>query len=206
MQILEQPNGIQEAAENLKLIRETMDRSTRHSSLSGVAGLLIGAWAITGVVATFQLANGTPPGQMHPVRLLAVWAVVLVLSALTDFAFNKRRAITVGKRIVSPLGARMLQAAWPSFFSGFVVTILMVLSGNLDSLWGIWMLFYGIAISSVGLFSVRPVSILGAAFVIAGALTLIFLPPVLNLCMMAVSFGGFHIVYGLWTGIVRGDW
>jgi hypothetical protein len=67
------------------------------------------------------------------------------------------------------------------------------------------MLLYGTAICSVGLFSVRPVSVLGWAFVVAGALTLA-LPPALGLTMMALSFGGFHIVYGLWTGLTRGDW
>ena len=60
------------------------------------------------------------------------------------------------------------------------------------------MLCYGLAICAVGLFSVRPVSFLGAAFVLAGALTL-FLSGPSHLYMMALTFGGFHILYGLWT-------
>jgi len=43
---------------------------------------------------------------------------------------------------------------------------------------------------------VRPVTYLGAAFVLAGSVTLL-LPDPLHLPMMAVTFGGFHIVYGV---------
>ena len=65
------------------------------------------------------------------------------------------------------------------------------------------MLTYGLAICAVGLFSVRPVSYLGAAFVLAGAVTLL-LPASLGLFMMGLTFGGFHIVYGILMGRKHG--
>jgi hypothetical protein len=77
--------------------------------------------------------------------------------------------------------------------------------GQIDSIWPYWMLCNGAAICAVGQFSVRPVSFLGWAFVAAGAVTL-FLPPSWGLWMIAVSFGGFNIAYGLFTGITRRDW
>ena len=65
------------------------------------------------------------------------------------------------------------------------------------------MLCYGLAICAVGLFSIRPVSYLGAAFVLAGAVTLL-LPVSSHLPMMALSFGGFHILYGVLMGRKHG--
>jgi hypothetical protein len=67
------------------------------------------------------------------------------------------------------------------------------------------MLSYGCAVCAVGLFSQKEVSRLGWAFVITGALTLVgqaftALPvagSTLGLWMIAVSFGGYHIVYGI---------
>jgi len=49
------------------------------------------------------------------------------------------------------------------------------------------------------------VSYLGWAFLAAGAATL-FLLPMYGLWMMAIAFGGFHIAYGLYTGVTRKDW
>jgi energy-converting hydrogenase Eha subunit G len=56
------------------------------------------------------------------------------------------------------------------------------------------------------MFSIREVSGLGWAFLVAGFLTLLipqgwFIGP---RAMMAVTFGGFHIVYGLWMGYKYG--
>ncbi len=208
MDILHAPDQLREATEDLKIIRETMERSTKHSSLSGIAGLLIGIWALGGVYATRLFAPDNAalsPYASHPIRLCEIWAVVLLLSAATDFAFNKRRASSVGKFVFSSLGARMIRAAGPSFFACFVLTLFILRIGHPEYLWGVWMSLYGIAICSVGLFSVRPVTNLGIAFLVAGAVTFA-LPSPVGLGMMALSFGGFHIAYGLWTGIARGDW
>ena len=40
---------LDEARENLRVIRQTMERSTKYSTLSGLSGVLIGLAAIVGV-------------------------------------------------------------------------------------------------------------------------------------------------------------
>ncbi|MBV9852886.1 MAG: hypothetical protein JO250_24770 [Armatimonadetes bacterium] len=185
---------LDEARENLRVIRQVMERSTKYSTLSGLSGVLIGLTAIAGVLATRHVRDI----YAHPLRLALIWLVVLALAVAIDFARNKRRAAQVGKRVVSPLGAHILIAALPAFFAGAVLTAFFALHHLLFYVWGVWMLCYGLAICAVGLFSVRPVSYLGAAFVLAGAVTL-FLSVPYHLYMMALTFGGFHIAYGLWT-------
>jgi hypothetical protein len=205
---LDEEPRLEEAFENLRLIRETMDRSTKHSSLSGFAGLLVGVWAIAGVLVTRFCIFGNDslvlrPGHVWP--LAAVWMAVLFVSILTDFLMNKRAAAAVGKHVFSSLGARLAQAAAPAFTAGLALTGYLLANGMVAHIWGYWMLFYGLSICSVGLFSVKPVSFLGWAFVLAGAITL-FLSPIAGLWMMAVTFGGFHICYGAFTGASRGEW
>jgi len=129
-----------------------------------------------------------------PLGLL--WLTVLLLAVGIEFACNKRRAARIGKKVTSPLGAHIIVAALPSFLAAAVLTVFFTLHDMVPSVWGIWMLCYGLAICAVGLFSVRPVTYLGAAFVLAGSVTLL-LPVALHLPMMAVTFGGFHIVYGV---------
>lgn len=206
MGLLQIPSGVDEARDNLRIIRETMERSTKHSSLSGVAGLLIGVWAILGVEATRRMVGPAPSDlTAHPTRTMMIWGVVLVVSAFTELVLNKRRAASVGKKIFSTLGARIVQAAGPSFFAGAIVTEFLFEQKMLGFAFAFWMLAYGLAICAVGTFSVRPVSVLGWAFIVAGTIAL-GLGPAMGLTMMAIAFGGLHIGYGLYTGVTRGDW
>ena len=191
---------LEEAREHLRVIRQTMERSTKYSTLSGLSGVLIGLTAIAGVLVTRGMINrslgaGRPLHDIQP-QLAGVWLAVLAFAVAIEFLANKRRAARVGKRIASPLGAHILLAALPAFLAAAVLSLFFYQHGLFPFIWGIWMLCYGLAISAVGLFSVRPVSYLGAAFVLAGAVTLL-LPGPYHLFMMALTFGGFHIFYGV---------
>ncbi len=203
---------LDEAREHLRVIRQTMERSTKYSTLSGLSGVLIGCVAILGVVSTNRIVGQiTSFGQGSEAvitqrmnafyhrqfaELAAVWTTVLVLAIAIDFVANKRRAARVGKTVMSPIGGHIILAALPAFFGGAVITYFFITHNLAFSVWGVWMLCYGLAICAVGLFSVKPVSVLGAAFVLAGAVTLL-LPPTAQLPMMALTFGGFHIGYGI---------
>ncbi len=191
---------LEEARENLRVIRQTMERSTKYSTLSGLSGVLIGLTAIVGVLVTHvliarKIALHQPDAAVQPLLGL-VWIAALAVAVGIEFACNKRRAARIGKRVGSPLGAHILVAALPSFIAAAVLTAFFYMNNMFSSVWGVWMLCYGLAICAVGLFSVRPVSYLGAAFVLAGAVTLL-LPGPYHLYMMALTFGGFHILYGV---------
>ena len=191
---------LDEARENLRAIRQTMERSTKYSTLSGLSGVLIGLTAIAGVAVTEAIINhkikaGLPDSSVQPLLGL-VWLIVLAVAVTIEFAWNKRRAARIGKRVASPLGAHIIVAALPSGLAAAVLTVFFYVHHLFFHVWGIWMLCYGLAICAVGLFSIRPVSFLGAAFVLAGAVTFL-LPVSAHLPMMAVAFGGFHIGYGV---------
>jgi hypothetical protein len=184
-----------------------MERSTKHSTLSGFSGILVGLFALVGVAATDALLHAKLSGAYSTDVLAfgAIWLAVIGLSISTDFVLTKSRAVRVGKQVFSKLGGQMIRAALPGFALGLMITLFCVQHQDILGVWPYWMFSYGIAICSVGQFSVREVSWLGWAFIVAGAATLC-LNPALGLVLMAVSFGGFHIVYGLFTGITRKDW
>ncbi|MFY7951930.1 MAG: hypothetical protein ACOVT5_05440, partial [Armatimonadaceae bacterium] len=72
--------------------------------------------------------------------------------------------------------------------------------------YGLWMICYAMSLLSIGMMSVKEVSVLGWAFLAVGTLTLL-LPvtsPVGPRALMALSFGGFHMLYGLWMGRKHG--
>lgn len=191
---------LDEARENLRVIRQTMERSTQYSTLSGWSGVLIGlialasVWATSRVVAQRHEMGQTAEGALP--TLAGIWLTALVLAVSAEFLCNKIRARRVGKHVVSRLGAHVAMAALPAFLGAAVLTAFFSMHGMALHICGIWMLCYGLAISAVGLFSARPVTYLGVAFVLAGAVTLL-LPIEAQLPMMALAFGGFHIVYGV---------
>lgn len=182
------------AHENLRVIRDLMERSTRYSTFSGLSGVLAGTASIVGCLVTHALAGRT--GSVDPGAFLLTWSLVIVFAIGADYLWMKRRAKRVGKRIVSPLGKQMLLASAPGLGTGALLTLFFLQHNLMAHIYPVWMLGYGAAVAAVGLFSQREVSRLGAAFLLAGAATL-FLPAAYGLPAMGIAFGGFHILYGL---------
>jgi len=181
-----------EAEENLRVIRKLMERSTKFSTFSGLSGIVAGLASIVGCLITRSL--GPDPGAF-PVAFLAAWSTVIVVAVGSDYLLMKRRAARVGKLVISRLGKQMVIASAPGLGAGAVLTLYLLQHKMLTDIYPFWMLAYGIAVCATGLFSQREVSYLGAAFLVAGAATLF--APAFGLLMMAVTFGGFHIFYGI---------
>lgn len=192
-----------EAEEHLRVIRQAMERSTKHSTLSGPSGVVVGLIALAACLLTQYVVTSSPE-PLRKYLFVSVWALSLLLAVAADVLFTKRRAVRVGKTAFSPLGRHLTRAAAPGFAACLVLTLFNVAHPDLPDhyLYGVWMLCYAASLLSVGMFSVREVSLLGWAFLGAGALTLL-LPPGAFLApraMMAITFGGFHIAYGIWMG------
>lgn len=181
-----------EAEENLRVIRDLMERSTKYSTFSGLSGILAGAASIVGCCVTNYVIRNP---DAFPITFLVTWSVVILVAVGADFLLMKRRAARVGKHVLSRLGKQMVIASAPGLGTGAMLTLYFLQHKMLGNIYPVWMLAYGIAVSATGLFSQREVSLLGAAFLFAGVVTLLF--PVSGLIMMAVTFGGFHIVYGI---------
>lgn len=193
MMTLREPQepGSAEASENLRIIREVMERSTRHSTFSGLSGILAGTAAIIGAILDYQL-------HPTPRLFLTIWSIVLIFTLGTDYLITKRKAPHVGKHVVSRLGKQMLLASAPGLGMSVLLTWFCWQNQILAQVYALWMLSYGVAVCSVGLFSQPEVSKLGCTFLVIGTITLLF--PALGLPAMALSFGGFHIVYGIVMG------
>jgi hypothetical protein len=200
----ESPFSLWEAEDNLRTIRELMERSTRYSTFSGLSGVFAGLISIAACLAQWLWVSWLPP-FVRPPAFLADWSLALGLAIGVDFLLTKRRAPIVGKRVLSRLGRQMLLAAAPGLGSGAVMTLYLLHRGMIDTIYPLWMLGYGTAVCAVGLFSQKAVSMLGCAFLGAGGATLLLQtlqpfglsPAVLGLAMMAISAGGFHILYGI---------
>jgi hypothetical protein len=176
------------AMENLRFIRETMERAGAFTAVPGVGGILMGASALVAA----PLAG--PPRDSG--RWLAIWlgdAAIAAAIALIAMARKARRSDTP----LSTVPARRFALAYvPPLAAGGVLTAAFAAGGQIAHLPGYWLLLYGTAVATGGAFSVRIVPIMGLCFMLLGALALAA-PVEWGHFFMAVGFGGLHLGFGL---------
>ncbi len=177
------------AADNLRFIRETMERSGSFTAVPGVGGMAMGVTAIVSAVFAHQArAVGVE-------AWLRVWLVCLALALVlgaTGMVLKARRfAIPLFRGAARKFALSML----PPLVAGAWLTLALVRWGVEYSLPGVWMLLYGASVATGGAFSVRVVPVVGVLFMATGAVTL-FLPVSAGDLMMAVTFGALHLVFG----------
>lgn len=193
-----------EAEEHLRVIRQAMERSTKHSTLSGLSGVLAGGYALVAAV----LAPTRIGTLGEKFLFVGVWGATLALALLTDILLTKRRAARVGKKAFSALGVHLARAVAPGLLAGAGITLFHLLHPEAlgTYLYGLWILCYAVALLAIGMFSRREVSVMGWAFLGAGVVALL-LPANFIIgprALMALTFGGFHMVYGTYMGLKYG--
>lgn len=190
------------AHEELKVIRSLMERPVKYSTQSGLAGILAGLIALAGMFADMYVSSHYKAATAV-VLCFCIWGGVLGLSLLTVAGLTRLREIRQGMPLWSAVKTRILLAILPPFVAGVGVTMAILFRWFMNdgpNEWGlvipIWMLFYGVACWQVGEFSVRELRWMGAVFILAGLISAAFFQfhPYLT---FGVSFGGFHIIYGI---------
>ena len=175
------------AMDNLRYIRETIERAGSFTAVPGLGGMLMGS---TALVAAW--AAGSAAGSA---RWLAVWlveATAAVTIGVMAAALKSRRARLP---LLSGPGRKFLAGFAPAMLAGALLTAVLFRAGAAALLPGVWLLLYGVAIVSGGWASVRVVPLMGACFMAAGALALL-LPGLPANVLLAASLGGMHIVFG----------
>lgn len=176
----------QRAADDLRYIRETMERATSFTAISGVGYVLIG---VTAVVAAW-LASLQPT----PERWLGVWMVELVVAGVIAVGMSARKAHAQGERMRSYAGRKLLLAFAPPMLVGGLLTAAAYLAGELGLIPGIWLALYGTGVMTAGAYSVRVIPLMGAAFIALSAVGL--LTPVSGDLLLALGLGGLHVGFG----------
>jgi hypothetical protein len=178
------------AADNLRYIRETMERAGSFTAVPGLGGIGMGSCALVSA----WLAHGARAGSTG--AWLRAWLICLAVSLAIGTAGTVWKARRFRVPLSSGVARKYALTMIPSLLVGAFMTLAMTRWGVADSLPGVWMLLYGSAVASGGAFSVRLIPVIGVLFMIAGAITL-FLPVNLGDYMMAATFGGLHVVFGL---------
>jgi hypothetical protein len=175
------------AMDNLRFIRETMERAGAFTGISGWGQVAIG---VTALVAA-------PLSAQQPTfkAWLMVWLAEALVSLLIAGWSIDRKARAAQMPLLTGPGRKVAFSLSPPLLVGALLTIVLYRAGLTNAIPGVWLLLYGTGVVTGGMFSVTIVPIMGICFMALGAVAL-FVPALAN-WFLAAGFGGLHIVFGV---------
>lgn len=175
------------AIDNLRFIRETMERSTHFTAVPGYGGILMG---VTATVAAY-IANV----QVYLVDSLTVWLIEAGLAFSIGLLAMWQKSKIAGQPLLSAPGKKFAMSFLPPLAAGVLIVLGLWRYGHYYVMAPVCMISYGAAVACGGAFSVRIVPIMGWCFIAVGAIAFV-LPTNYSNLMMAASFGALHIIFG----------
>ena len=183
------------AMADLRFIRETMESASAFSAFSGWGLILIGGVAIAcGLVAARQ-----------PTHLgwLTAWVAAAGISALIGALSTARKTRSAQEPLIPGPARKFALSLAPAVVSGALLTVALERAEGFDLLPGMWLLLYGAGLVAAGAWSVRVVPVIGAAFMVLGAVGLLLPLPWGNWLLIG-GFGGLHVAFGVIVGRKHG--
>jgi hypothetical protein len=164
-----------------------MERSTAFTAVSGWGYCAMGATAL--VAAAIAMRQTTIDGW------LAVWLAEALAAVTMALVAMHWKASRQGTHLLSIPGRRLFVGLLPALFAGGVMTVALLRADDPRQIPGVWLLLYGVAVMQAGVFSVRTIPVMGAVFVLMGAIALP-MPWWWANIMLAAGFGVVHIFFG----------
>jgi len=182
------PAVVPNVADDLRFIRDTMERSAAFTAVSGWGQVLVGTTAIAAAVLASR--------QNTPYAWLRVWLSEGLLALAIGFLACTWKANRRGLPLFSGPARKVALGLAPPLVAGAFLTFLLFRSGQEAALPATWLLLYGAGIMTGGAFSVPTVPVMGVCFMVLGGLSVLG-PASWGNWFLAAGFGGLHIVFGL---------
>lgn len=186
---VKQPVNLSDRAiENLRFIRETMERSTHFTAVPGYGGMLMG---VTAIAAAYIGAQ-----QIYRRDWLIVWLTEAGLAFAIGLLAMWQKSKIAKVSLISAPARKFAFGFLPPLVAGTAITLGLWRYEHYEMMAPVWMLLYGAAVVTGGAFSVRVVPVMGWLFIGVGA-SAFALPASFGNILMGASFGLLHIVFGL---------
>jgi hypothetical protein len=186
--------------EDIKAIREMMEKSTKFLSLSGLSGVMAGMTALVGAAfAYFYLLRDpslTDFNRTQEMLILLVDAsIVLTVSIGFGIYFSWKKAKRNHQKLFNSVTKLVLYHLAIPLVTGGIFSLVFLLRGNIDMVASATLIFYGIALVSASKYTFDEIHYLGLTEIVLGLLSAIFMYR--GVFFWAAGFGLCHIFYGL---------
>jgi len=176
------------AADNIRFIRDTMERASSFTAVPGWGGVAMGATALAAAAISLSAPNAE--------RWLGIWLAEAFVAIAIGLWAMARKARRSGTDLFSGPSRRFLFMLTPPLAAAALLTLALERAGLVAMLPGIWLLLYGTAVVTGGAMSVRTVLVMGALFMLLGAAAL-FSPASWGTAYLAAGFGALQMAFGI---------
>ncbi len=192
--------NMEKQIEDIKAIREMMEKSSKFLSLSGLSGVIAGVTAILGAVFGYLLIFRNPSdtdfNRTQELLILLVDAVVvLTISVSFAFYFSWKKARKNNIKLINKTALKTIYNLAIPLLVGGIFSIICLLQGNIELVASTTLIFYGLGLINASKYTYEEIHYLGITEVILGIGAAIFLYH--GIIFWTLGFGVCHIVYGL---------
>ena len=191
----------QDYLKDLAEIRSMMERSSKFLSLSGLAGVMAGMYAIAGAWVAYHYFAFNPDAIFYVVsdsdlpKIVGMAVAVLVMAVGTAIILSGKNASKKGVKSWNSTSRQlMIQMAIP-LSAGGILMLMLLQNGLIGLLAPLSLIFYGLALYNAGKFTYKEISSLGLIQIVLGLLSVWFIE--FSLIIWAAGFGLVHIIYGI---------
>jgi len=186
--------------DDLKAIREMMEKSTRFLSLSGLSGIMAGITAIAGAAfAWFYILSNPSAAGLDRTQQLTVLLVdaVLVLGISIGFGiyFSTAKARKSKQKLFNKVTQKTLYNLSIPLIAGGIFSFICLVRGDVEIIAATTLIFYGLALVNASKYTFDEIHYLGITEIILGIGAAIFLHT--GIVFWTVGFGICHIIYGV---------
>lgn len=175
------------AMDNLRFIREAMERSTSFTAVPGWGTVGMGIVAFVGTAAARMMST--------PDYWLLTWMATASAALACGLGAMLTKSRQIDASVLDSPGRRFTLGLIPTLAAGVVLTLAFYTQGSFSLMPGTWLLLYGAGVVTAGAYSVRIVPVMGTCFMVLGV-TAFLSPSAWADWFMAAGFGGLQIVFG----------
>jgi len=186
--------------DDISEIKNLMNRSSKFISISGLAGILAGCFALIGAAfAYWYMADKTIAYHQqidtsHFIVLFIDLALVTLFSVGMAILLTTKKAKKYNQKIWDALTKRLLFNFLIPLAAGGIYTLTILLKGEYGQTAALMLLFYGLALFNASKFTLGDVKYLGIIQIFLGLLCAFF--PGWGFWLWVLGFGVVHVIYG----------
>lgn len=200
--------------DQLKEIRQIMEKSTKFISLSGISGVWVGLVAIIGIAAVFfnfesyfvtRYNDGSFFGSENLlktddfqslIRFVLIDALLMLFFAISGATIlTILKAKKKGLSVWDNTAKRFIVSMMIPLATGGLFSLILIYHGSYDMVGPATLIFYGLALYNAGRYTLNDIRYLGLLEILLGLLAAIFIG--YTAIFWAIGFGLLHIIYGL---------
>ena len=198
--LLIQTNIMEKQIEDLKAIREMMEKSSKFLSLSGLSGVMTGITAIAGASFAYFFLLQDPQylglSSIQEISILLTDAIVVILISIGfGLYFSIKKARKNNQKFFNKVTIRTLYNLGVPLVAGGIFALIFLIRGDVEILASITLIFYGLALVNASKYTFDEIHYLGITEIILGLAAALFL--YYGIILWTIGFGVCHIIYGL---------